>query len=349
MTTQARHDGFPAPELDPTPTPGETKLSIDTGGWTKLEDAKTFVNGRRYLSVCSARRLEAEARGRKFHSGLVPYNERGREITTNDMMQVIVLSDEDRCRCVCQGNPYTGIKIPFWFACKHGRSLEMVYPLRTSLLIMDTPELDLLPFVGEPTRKPNDKAMAGILAHGLRNEPGGKIGRTAIMCDPFGPNDDRANMFFQRERDNVYVVVYVRVWWVTHAKCRLAHPNVGVSCLATGAGAILFANVNPYIATVIPMSSVSAVWMRYPFGDHLSRAMRLGSNPGDYGARLGPKCRIGWFSIWGLDLTHENCLPPRGGVLIIRGRSIDIHYRYLPTVHDIYTPQKGLVNEYDPE
>jgi hypothetical protein len=82
MTTQARHHGFPAPELDPTPTPGKTKLSIGPGGWTKLEDGKTLIFGRGCLSVYNARRLEAGAHGRKFHSGLAPYNERGRKITT---------------------------------------------------------------------------------------------------------------------------------------------------------------------------------------------------------------------------------------------------------------------------
>jgi hypothetical protein len=88
------------------------------------------------------------------------------------------------------------------------------------------------------------------------------------MCDPFGPNDARTNMFLQREKCNVRVVVYLLEWWQSHGKWRLVRPDVGVYCLAAGAGAILFANVSPYIATVIPMSCVSAIWMRYPFGGH---------------------------------------------------------------------------------
>jgi hypothetical protein len=193
--------------------------------------------------------------------------------------------------------------------------------------------------------------MAGILAHGLRNDVGGEVGRAAVARDPFGPNDALSNMFLQRERGNVCVVVYLPEWWQSHGKWHLVRPNVGVYCLTTGAGAILFANVSPYIATVIPMSCVSAIWMRYPFGDHFSRAMRLGSNPDgcEYGALLGPKHRTRWFSVRGPELTHQDCLPPRDGVLIIRGRTLDVHYQYLPIVANIDAPQQGVKNDADPD
>jgi hypothetical protein len=260
MTTQARHYGFPIPELDPYRKEGETKLSIETGGWIKIKDAKTFVNRNGYLKVVIDKREEAYRRNRRY-VGLAPYNERGHSITTNDMMQVIVHSDKNRYRCMCQVNPYAGIKIPHWFACKHGHSLKVVNPMRTSLLIMSTPELDMIPFIGEPAHKANDGAMPGILAQGLRSDPGGEIARTGIMCDPYGPNEDRTNTFTQRERGNVHVVVHCHEWWIEHGRHRLEHPDVAVYCLITGAGALLFANVDPYTATVLPMSCIRSVWM----------------------------------------------------------------------------------------
>jgi hypothetical protein len=130
-------------------------------------------------------------------------------------------------------------------------------------------------------RETNDKAMVGILAHGLRNDAGGELGRTAVVCDPLGL-DERTDIFLQRKRGSVHVVVFLFEWWGKYGQDRLARPNVAVYCLVTGAGAILFANANPYVATVVPMTCVIAIWMRYPFGDHFSRAMRLGSNPEDW-------------------------------------------------------------------
>jgi hypothetical protein len=160
MTTEGRRHEFQAPELDPNSPPGETKLNIDTGGWVRLEDAKIFLNGNGWRGKFNAKRLDALDRGRKFRSGLVPYDERGRKITTNDITQVIVHSDKDRYRCMCQVNPYAGIKIPHWFACEHGHSLKTVDPLRTSLLIMDHGGLDVIPFVGEPTHTTDDEAIS---------------------------------------------------------------------------------------------------------------------------------------------------------------------------------------------
>jgi hypothetical protein len=111
-------------------------------------------------------------------------------------------------------------------------------------------------------------AMVGILATGLRNDIGGEVGRTAIMCDPYGPNDLRGNMHLQRERGNVRVVICIRLRWELFGATRCNHPDIGVCAYITGAGAILFANTNLYIATVIPMSCVTVVWMHYPFDDH---------------------------------------------------------------------------------
>jgi hypothetical protein len=161
ITAEARHHGFQAAGLGPNPTPGETQLNSDAGGWVRLKDAKVFIDGRGWLGKYNAERLEAEARGRKFRSGLVLYNERGRNIATDDMMQVVVHSDKDRYRCACQVNPYAAIEIPSRFACKHWRSLRMVNPLRTSTMIMDNGDINVIPFVGEPTRARNQRQGNG--------------------------------------------------------------------------------------------------------------------------------------------------------------------------------------------
>jgi hypothetical protein len=77
-------------------------------------------------------------------------------VTTNDIMQVVVRSDKDRYRCMCQVNPYAGIKIPYWIGCEHGHSLKTVNLLRTSLLLIDHGNFNAIGMVGDVTRETND-------------------------------------------------------------------------------------------------------------------------------------------------------------------------------------------------
>jgi hypothetical protein len=113
------------------------------------------------------------------------------------------------------------------------------------------------------------------------------------------------------------------------------HPLTGVRAFTTGAGAVLFANVNPYIATVLPTRVLTAIWTHYPIDDHFSKKMRAS------------QFKIGWCSIWSLTLA-EKCLPPADERIEIWGQTLDVHYKYIPTIRDITKPQIGLINEVHP-
>jgi hypothetical protein len=134
-------------------------------------------------------------------------------VSTDDIVQVVVHSDKDRCRCVAQVNPCAGVKVLLWIGCERGHSLKTVDPMQTSLLLTDHGNFKTIDVVGEVARETDDKAMVGILATGLRNDVGGEVGRTSIMCGPYGPNGPRGNMYLQRERGSVRVGIGMMFCW----------------------------------------------------------------------------------------------------------------------------------------
>jgi hypothetical protein len=68
--------------------------------------------------------------------------------------------------------------------------------------------------VGHVARKSNDRGMAGVVCNGLRDdydEKGKQQGRVAIMADPWGAADKCENLYLQRGRGNVRIVIAMDV------------------------------------------------------------------------------------------------------------------------------------------
>jgi hypothetical protein len=203
-------------------------------------------------------------------------------------MQVIVHSNKDRYRCMAQTNSHTVIEVPCWMGCKHGHSIKSVGPMGTPLILTDQGNFETIRMVGQVAHKTNNEAMAGILSMGLRNDATGNYGRKSVMADPFGPTDVCKNMTIQSGRGSVHVVVGMQPWWEAIGSRHLRRKQTGVRAFITGAGPVLFANANPYIAMVIPTRVLAAILMHHPISDHFSRQMRAsgGPDPEVYGANL---------------------------------------------------------------
>jgi hypothetical protein len=130
--------------------------------------------------------------------------------------------------------------------------------------------------VGHVAHKSNDRAMVGIARNGLRNDydaKGKQQGRTAIMADPWGATDKCENLYLQRERGDVRIIIAVGVWWEHLGIQIYYHKGAGVSAFIAGVGAVLCANVDAYIATVIPVRVFRGLMMHYPIDGHFSRRM----------------------------------------------------------------------------
>jgi hypothetical protein len=116
-----------------------------------------------------------------------------------------------------------------------------------------------------------------------------------------------------------------------------------------GAGAGVFSNVDPYMATVIPCKMFEAIMTHYPINDHFSRQMRAsGVQDLDvYGRNLETQFQRGWCNVWSPTLS-DVCLPPVDKHIDSQGKTRFMHYRYLATIDDIKTPQMGLENDDHP-
>jgi hypothetical protein len=200
LITNMRHFRIKAPELDRRAPPGQKRINQDSGGWSRIKDATTYIDRDGWRNEYDAEVRAARARSGKYLSAVKPYNQQSYRVTTNDIMQVIVHSNKGRCRRMAQVNSHAGIKVPWWIGCQHGRSIKSVGPTRTSLVLADQGNFGTIGMVGQVTHKTNYAAMVGILAMGLRNDATGSWGRASIMADPFGPNDSRKNLTIQREK-----------------------------------------------------------------------------------------------------------------------------------------------------
>jgi hypothetical protein len=81
------------------------------------------------------------------------------------------------------------------------------------------------------------------------------------MADPWGSTDKCKNLYLQRARDNVHIVIAVDRWWEHLGEQFYYHAETGVRAFITGAGAVLFANVDPFIATVVPVTVTRRIRM----------------------------------------------------------------------------------------
>jgi hypothetical protein len=124
--------------------------------------------------------------------------------------------------------------------------------MRTSLQLFKTvePPCDMFEYLGSVVRNTTVAAVGGILQMGVRNDftkSGKARGRTGIMANAFGPEDDCANRHRRRDAGDVHVGIDPNVWWTNHA-C-FVKDTIGVQAFVAGAGAIVFSNVNWRIAS----------------------------------------------------------------------------------------------------
>jgi hypothetical protein len=141
------------------------------------------------------------------------------------------------------------------------------------------------------------------LRNGLRNdydETGKQRGCAAIAAGPWGAPDKCENLYLQRERGNVHIIIAMDVWREHLSKQFYYHKETGVRAFITGAGAVLFANVDPHIATVIPVRVLRGIVMNYPIGDHFAGQMRAAGvqDPEAYVQNLETQYKTRWINMF---------------------------------------------------
>jgi hypothetical protein len=177
---------------------------------------------------------------------------------------VIAKSEKDRYRCMAQVNTLAGVTIPFFVAAKHGHSIPSVSPMRAGLEPLQNIEVQHSEIARKVTHETSVEAASGVARTSLRNDfrKDGRLGgRTGIMCDPFDCEDVAKNRYLQRESRPAQIVIEMDVWWALFGS--QATNDVGVRVHITGAGAVLFANVNQTIATVIPIAAFEEIMMHH--------------------------------------------------------------------------------------
>jgi hypothetical protein len=110
----------------------------------------------------------------------------------------------------------------------------------------------------------------------------------------------------------VRVLILIMQWWNFYgAHYYYNRPSCGLRVFVAGSGALLFANANPYIATVIPIDVITKVMMRYPVSDAFARTMRASGvrdsdDPMCGSERTTQACRRGWFSVFARPLADQS-------------------------------------------
>jgi hypothetical protein len=248
---------------------------------------------------------------------------------------------------MAQVNPIAGVWLPYWIRANHGRTLEAVNPMRTSLQLASLGDFDTLKLVGGVTRKTNAVAVEGILQTGLRSDFDNKgrltRGRSSIMCYIWGSVDQVRDTFLQRSSGNVRVVIDVGEWWNQLGSESFDKFNIGVKVFVIAGGAVLFDNIDPYIATVLPLTVVSKVMMNHQVSDDFIRRVQEVQDQDDaeYGRnRNTAKLRAGWFNIFSPELARAG-MPPADSSAFIFSEHKTLECRYVNTMRDIKTPQMG--------
>jgi hypothetical protein len=134
--------------------------------------------------------------------------------------------------------------------------------------------------VGSVTRKTNPVAVKGILQTGLRSDFDNKgrlaRGRTGVMCNVWGSIGHVENTFIQRHTGNVHVVVDVNEWWLQLGAQCFDKFDVGVKAFVSAGSAVVFANVNPYLTTILPLTVVSKIMIHHPMSiDFIRRTQQV--------------------------------------------------------------------------
>jgi hypothetical protein len=193
---------------------------------------------------------------------------------------------------------------------------------------------NMFDYLGSVVHNANASAAKGILCVGLRNDfanEGVPGGRTAVMANPFGPEDECVNKNCQRDTGEVHVGIDID-WWEWCG--RHATDTTGVRAFVAGPGSIVFSNVNSGRPTIISARCFYKVMTRYNVTDLFARATR--DDPSGAGSSV-PGYSMNWYHIWQPELI-DHCDPPLDhevdGVLC--------YYSLLPTLEEIPTPHMGL-------
>jgi hypothetical protein len=111
----------------------------------------------------------------------------------------------------------------------------------------------------------------------------------------------------------------------------------------SAAGAALFANVNPYIATVLPLSVVSKIMTNHPANEEFVRNVQdvQDRDGAKYGRNHNPsKLRAGCFNIFSPELA-KNGMPPADNSVFVFSECEKITCRYLEYHGGYRNPSDG--------
>jgi hypothetical protein len=197
------------------------------------------------------------------------------------------------------------------------------------------------------TRETNCAAVEGILQTGLRNDFDNKgrlaSGRTGVVCNIWGSIGQVENTFIRRHTRNVHVVIDINEWWIQFGAQCLNRFDVGVKAFASAGGAVVFVNVNPYLATILPLTVVSEIMMRRAMSvDFIRRTQQVQDQDDAVRGRNHStlKLRAGWINIYSPELA-TNGMPPADAQPFVRGEHTSIQCQHLNTMGDAKTPQMG--------
>jgi hypothetical protein len=268
------------------------------------------------------------------------------DITPNDILQVAISSSKDRYKCMAQTDAFAGVEIPCWLGCKHGRSITAANPMRLAFQLACVDGFNTISMVGQVTCKSNREAMAVIIGGGLRNDVDEETqqGRSAVVADPWGAMDVREPVLAARKRQSPRR--HRRGGLVEHIGEQFYfRKHTGVRAFVAGGGAVLFASIDPHIATVIPCRVFRGIMMHHPVDDHFARQMRAAGvqDPEACGQNLETQYKTGWFNMWPPTLG-AGCLPPADEKVRSQGQTLDVHYKDLVTIDDVTIPQMGIPN-----
>jgi hypothetical protein len=179
-------------------------------------------------------------------------------------------------------------------------------------------------------RRANVSAAKGIPWKGLGNDytyEGAAGGRTAIMVNPFGPEDECNNKHSRRDSGEVHVSVDVPYWCLWCGQ--QANSVTGVRLFVTSCGVLVFSNMDPSLPTVISTKCFHREMMRCNVNNWQGDLDRTGS------------CVLGysknWYQVRQAELV-DHCDPPLDQVV----DGVAHHYSLLPTLGEIPTPHMGL-------
>jgi hypothetical protein len=98
MSGNLRHQGIQIPERDRASRRGQfvaKRLNVDTAGWARLDRVEEYYNGGGFVNDYGNKSRAAECAGYTYNGDLPPKTSRAWCIDQNDMVRVVVKSNND--------------------------------------------------------------------------------------------------------------------------------------------------------------------------------------------------------------------------------------------------------------